>query len=540
MKRNLIFFPALCALLLVAACVEEPVVDPPPSDAPRLLVVLVVDQLGGEHLTRFDQVLAGGLRKLIDEGVSFREAHHDHAGTTTSPGHATIATGCHPSEHGIVSNYWVDRSTGETVYSVEDDLYEGTPVRLECSTLGDWLKERYPASRVFGLSPKDRSAVLLAGRSADGAYWYDWEGSFVSSAYFREFEPQWLADLNGRNPLADSFGEVWTPLPFEQETLSRMEVVEFDLGPLEEDFPHVIGGLSLSPYESFYSEIYKSPWMDEHVLRVARELIVAEELGQDRFPDLLAVSFSTADAIGHSYGPDSREFFDNIVRLDRELGAFFDWLDESIGLDSVAVVLTSDHGSVPVPELRAANGLPGARVSASEIACLQAIDERLDREIGEADWLRPGPFFAPLPADLAAEAPGLRETVRSLVEACPSVAKVWLAEDLSGDGTEDAEDSMLSLYRNSFHPQRSPDLAIQWEPYFLASARSASSHGTPQRYDTHVPLIFWRPGLTPSTEDDRVRTVDIAPTLAAWAGVEPPSSVSGRRLIPRSAGVPGS
>ena len=161
---------AATATLFALACngpgVEPPAAEPPPADAPSLLLLIVIDQLGGDHLRRFDPAFTGGLRWLLDHGVSFGEAHHAHAGTTTSPGHATIATGCHPAQHGIISNYWFDRSTGEEVYSVEDERYEGTPERMECSTLGDWLKDRYPASRVISLSGKDRAAVLTAGRRA--------------------------------------------------------------------------------------------------------------------------------------------------------------------------------------------------------------------------------------------------------------------------------------------------------------------------------------------------------------------------------------
>ena len=521
----------VAAALLLAACPSEP--PSPPDDAPKLILLIVIDQLGEDHLVRFDGAFEGGFRRLLDEGVRFREAHHAHARTLTAPAHATVATGCHPSRHGIISNYWIDRATGEEVYSVGDERHELAPTRLECSTLGDWIKDRYPASRVFAFSGKDRSAILLAGRRADGAYWYGWDGTFISSSYYRERAPSWLEELNAEGFLASKFGEVWNPLPVEPEVLAGMGVVGYDLGPLEEDFPHTIGGLSLAPGEYYFNDLFESPWLDEYILRLARGVVTAEELGRDRSPDLLAIGFSTSDAVGHGHGPDSREFFDILVRLDRQLGSFFEWLDATVGMDNVAIALTSDHGSVPVPEMRIEQGLPGGRVGVAEISCMQRVDAALDEEFGAADWFENGPFFAPLPADSAVSTSDLHQRTRSLLEACPSVSRVWLAEDLGGesigDGCEGA-DEMQQRFARSFFAERSPDLLVQWDEYFLGSAGSASSHGTPHRYDTHVPLVLLRPGGSAGSSEVPVKTVDIAPTLAEWVGVVPPESIAGRSL----------
>lgn len=512
---------------LALGCLRAPVAEPP-EEAPRLILLIVVDQLGGEHLERFDEALEGGFRRLLDEGFSFREAHHAHADTSTGPGHATIATGAHPSSHGVVGNYWTDRDTGDRVYCVGDSDHGRSPRRLIGSALGDWLKARYPASKVFSLSGKDRSAILLGGRAPDGAYWYGWDGTFESSSYYREPEPFWLQQVNAEDFFGSRYGELWTPLPFDAEALARMGVADRDLGPLEQDFPHTTGWLSPAPGDSFFDQVFDAPVMDQFMLRLARAAIEGEELGADRFPDLLALGFSTLDSVGHSYGPDSREFFDALVRLDRELGSFFDWLDETVGMDRVAIALSSDHGSVPVPEFRREDGLPGKRAGAAEIACLQGLDRALDREFGAAEWFRPGPFLEPDAPELAVPASRLRERVRELVESCPSVSRVWLAEDLA-PGAEPGG-AMQQRYARNFFPGRSPDFEIQWDEYFLSSRRSASSHGTPYRYDTHVPLVLYGPGGRAGASDEPVWTVDIAPTLAAWAGVAPPEAVDGRSL----------
>ncbi len=528
MTRKRSALAGLTAVALTALACPRPTLEPP-ADAPRLLLLLVVDQLGADHLVRFDRAFEGGLRRLLDQGTVYTEAHHAHAGTQTGPGHATVSTGCHPSRHGIISNYWIDRATGEEIYSAGDDSDARAPTYLECDALGDWLRESYPASRVFTVAGKDRSAVLLGGRRADGAYWYDSEGGFESSRYYRESAPEWLAEVNAEGLLGKHFGTVWTPLPVEPEALAEMGVAEFDLGPLEEDFPHPIGGLSLAPSDVYFADALDSPWVDESLLQVARRLITAEELGRDGYPDLLAIGFSTSDFIGHGHGPESREFFDILLRLDRELGAFFDWLDGTVGMDHVAIALTSDHGSVPVPERRIDEGLPARRVAVEEIACLQSLEAGLDQEFGEAQWLLPGPFFAPMSAGIEATAVEVRNRARSILEACPSVVRVWLAEELR----EETGSEMQRRFARSHFPARSPDLAIEWEEYFLASATSASSHGTPHRYDTHVPMVLWRPGGVAGSDSMPVRTVDIAPTLSEWAGVSPPAEIDGRSLARR-------
>jgi predicted AlkP superfamily pyrophosphatase or phosphodiesterase len=525
----------LLGAFLVSGCAVEPA-QPPPEDAPKLVILIVVDQLGADHLVRFDGVLEGGFRLLLNEGVSFSRAHHAHAKTLTAPGHATLVSGCHPSSHGIVANYWIDRATGEEVYSVDDGHHGRAPSRLECSTLGDWLKDRYPASRVFSLSGKDRSAILMGGHRADGAYWYNWDGTLTSSSYYPESRPTWLAELNDESFLASKFGQAWEPLAFEPERLAAMGVVDYDLGPLEEDFPHAIGGLSMTPGEFYFNDVYESPWMNEYLLRAARAVVTAEQLGRDPYPDLLAIGFSTPDAVGHSHGPDSPEFLDIVVRLDRQLGSFFAWLDETLGLDNVAIALTSDHGSVPVPEMRIEQGLPAGRVGADEISCLQQVDAALDQELGESEWFVSGPYFGRLPVDSPVSPAVLRRRVRSLVEACPSVARVWLAEDLVSEFTGEGSE-MQRRFARSYYAERSPDLMVEWEKYFLPSAGNASSHGTAHGYDTHVPLVLRRPGEAAATFETPVMTVDVAPTIADWVAVEVPDGADGRSLVDRLAPV---
>ncbi|MCZ6727467.1 MAG: alkaline phosphatase family protein, partial [Acidobacteria bacterium] len=390
--------PALAALLALAC--QRPA-EPPPEGTPRLVVLIVVDQMRADYLDRFDRFWQGGLRYLLDNAVRFTDAHHDHAITATAPGHASLATGCFPSRHGVFTNYWIDRESGEEVYSAADDDWEITPERLECATLGDWLKKRYPASRVFAVSAKDRSAVLMAGRKADGAFFYDdsydgWEsashGGWESAEYYYKEEPEWVGEFNDRRLLDRHFGEPWEPLAASLEDLEAVGVSAFDMGPLAPDLPIAFGGLAPAPGESFYAAIFASPYLDEHLARFAEHLIGAEALGGDEVPDLLALGFSAVDAVGHAYGPDSPQLLDTLRRLDVTLGELFEFLDRRVGLDNVVIALSSDHGAVPVPEVRQASGLPGRRADADDVLCMQRVYERLQGRFGDGAWLLPGPF----------------------------------------------------------------------------------------------------------------------------------------------------
>lgn len=503
---------------------------PPPEGTPRLVVLIVVDQMRADFLDRFDRFWTGGLRYLLDEGVRFTAAHHDHAITATAPGHATLATGCHPSRHGVFSNYWIDRESGEVVYSAGDDAGEVSVERLECATLGDWLAERYPGARVFSLSGKDRSAVLMGGRAADGVFFYDAEdGSWESAGYSYRKEPEWVARFNDQRLLDRHFGTAWELLPAAPEELEAVGIVSYDLGPLEPDPPIAFGGLSPAPGLSFYEEIFASPWLDEHLARFAEHVIGAEALGGDEVPDLLALGFSATDAVGHAYGPDSPQLLDTLRRLDATLGQLFDLLDRRIGLDHVVLALSADHGSVPVPELQRARGLEGRRADTADVLCMQRVYERLQGRFGAGAWLLPGPFVnREAVAAAGREVEEVERAAAELMAGCPAVAHVWTRTELTAPAT--AADPMGRLFVHSFPPERGPDLLVENGEFFLSTRTVASSHGTAWPYDTHVPLVIAAPGLPGGLRGERVRTVDLAPTLAALLAVEPVGEIDGVEL----------
>lgn len=532
MSERIVKRSALLVLVVLVAssCAEKPVV-PPPAGTPRLVVLISVDQMRGEFIDRFDQFWTGGFRYLLDHSLRFTDAHQDHAITATAPGHASLATGCHPSRHGIYSNYWIDRESGELVYSGADDDWVASPFRLECDSLGDWLKARYRTARVFSVSGKDRSAVLMGGHHPDGVFFYDDDnGSWQSSEfYYRQGEPEWVDAFNAERRLDARFGQPWTVLPVSEEELAAVGVEPFELGPLEPDLPISFGGLSPAPGASFYDDLFASPWLDEHMARFAEQLIGAEALGGDEFPDLLALGFSATDAVGHAYGPDSPQLLDTLRRLDVTLGELFDFLDRRVGLENVVIALTADHGSVSVPELRQANGLSGRRMGDEDVLCMQRVYQRLQGRFGEGAWLLPGPFVNR--EALAASDVGYEQVERvaaELIAGCPSVEAIWTRSELTTEAA--ASDAMGRLFANSFHPERAPDFMILRDEFFLTTRAVGTSHGTAWRYDTHVPLMIAGDAISSGQRDQRVRTVDLAPSLAALLAVEPTAEIDGTNL----------
>ncbi|MEJ2084191.1 MAG: alkaline phosphatase family protein [Acidobacteriota bacterium] len=517
---------------LVRAEVDEPAAS---DETPRLIVLISVDQLGSELFTRMQPTFSGGFRLLLDRGTEFRKAEYRHAKTETAPGHATIATGTHPSRHGIIGNWWLERGDPEELLSVDDEQYDKSPHKLVRSTLGDWLKDHAETAKVIAASAKDRSAILLGGKSADLAVWFDDEsGRLVTSPYYAG--ATWLESFDSRRLADEFFGRMWTPLPVPADELERLEIEEVDRGPREHGFPHASGPLDLAAAEDFYDGLWDSPWLDELIIRLALEVMRTQDLGSDDAVDLLALGFSASDSVGHDWGPNSREQIDVMLRLDRLLGELFDQIDQTVGLGRTIVALTSDHGSVPAPEVRQKRGEKGEAPGAETVQCIQSVGRRLAEAHGVERWLVAGPF---LDNDLE-KLTGLSRKELELrtaaaAEECPSVARVWTRGELMNG---DAGDVTQQLFANSFFADRSPDFLIQFDEYFMTSRSMFTTHGTVYPYDRRVPILIMAPGVLAGPVNRPVAPIDIAPTLAALAGVPYPDDLDGTdltRLLTRTA-----
>ena len=509
---------------------QEVVEEVPPAEGPRLVLLLVVDQFGADQLDRIGPLFTGGFRYLLDHGVSFTEAHHAHALTETGPGHATLATGQYPRHHGIVSNWWIEEGSFESRWAIDDDTYDESPLELEAPALGDWIKESYPQSKVFSASGKDRAAILMGGLKADGAFWFDVDiGGFETSEYYNE--PRWLEGFNGQRRLNEYFGQLWEPVQLAPEAIEQLQLETLDMGPLLPGFPHAIGRPRSAPDDGFYSGLRDSPWWDEYLGQFGQFIIEAEDLGGDAYPDLLALSFSALDYVGHDYGPHSREYVDVLLRLDQTLARLLEFVDERVGLENTVIGLSADHGVVDVPELRQSRGLEGARIGWQTIVCIEQVGLEL-AELHDVDsWLVAGPRLAPgLSQRTGLSRAELElETVRQL-EQCPFVSAVWTSTELLQQVDESERERWL--FANCYYPERSPDFLIQFDEYFMPAPTLTTTHGSVYPYDTRVPLVLTAPNIGVGSVDSRVYTVDMAPTLAALLGLPHWPEVDGRNLTP--------
>lgn len=513
-------------LLVMVGCQEE-------EPANRLAVVLVVDQLTPDLLERYDSAFEGGFRRLLDAGVYFPNAIHDHAVTYTSPGHASLSTGVHPARHGVVSNSWREQMQGEWggVSSVEDPEARtvggsgggNSPHRLVVDGLPDWLLEQSPESRVVSVSGKSTAAVLMAARARGHVYWYSTgAGGFVTSDHYRSQLPAWVEEVNARSATLLPADQCWRAelLPG-VAALSRPDTVPYEFDGVHTFLPHCVGD---EPYDRLPQLVAQSPFLDVLTLELARQAVRSLDLGGRGVPDYLSVALSSTDRVGHRYGPYGREQLENLIQLDGELDAFLAFLDETLGEEGYMVVLASDHGVLPMPEYLQEQGLPGRRVSGSGAALREVAADALGIESDFAE----GELLQLL-------GPDERERLARAMEELDWVEEAYTLEELAGDAPGSERGEFLELYRRSYHPGRlSSRLSLYGVELRLSegilTGGSQTTHGAPYVHDRGVPLLLVGTGISSGVRQEVVRTVDVAPTLAALMGIEVPVEIDGIAL----------
>ena len=523
--------------------------------APKLVVQITVDQLRGDLPMRYlDRLGGGGFRYLLEEGVHYTNAHYRHANTETAVGHATLVTGADPAAHGIVANDWIDPVTGAFVYNTEDDrhhlvgkepkAHQGvSPRNLLASTIGDELVlSNQGRSRVFSVSGKDRGAILPGGH-AGKAFWYSKSsGQFVTSSYYYDAYPSWVAAWNGTSPAEACRGKAWDLLHEPSTYLAAdrddraYEAAALGMGRV---FPHPYGD-----DEFLTPKVGLTPAVDELTLDFATTLIREERLGQRGATDFLAVSFSATDYVGHLFGPSSLESEDMILRLDRTLAGLFRAIDQAVGLENALIVLSADHGAPEAPETASEIGIAAGRFpfdyfKKNDNPLSRAVEKRFGRSDLIADHSHPYLYLDEV---------AIREARLNLAEVERFVAReviklpgVFYALSRSEilDGRL-ANAPLQDKIRRSFSPGRSGNVHLVPNPYwFLHSTDEADKmglpwvtaiHGSPWAYDTYVPIFFAGAGLDAQTISRRVAPTDIAPTLAAYLGIKAPSGSVGTPL----------
>ena len=532
------------ALVVAAACSSSGPLDQSFGSRPRLVVLLVVDGLPQSQVTGYaGQLAPDGLRRFLDRGRWFADAHYGHAFTVTAAGHAVMLTGAYPHRTGIIGNEWRDPATNDVVYCTGDPAHvyighktnrlDGTsPKNLLVETVGDVLRRADARSKVIGISGKDRGAILPAGKSGFAYMYQAQTGEFASSTYYMKEHPQWVKDFHARRPADAYFKREWKPLLADDaygKSLADAQPWYAKGGRL----PKVIGEGADAPGPFFYAAVMASPYGDELTLAFARAAVDGEGLGKDDAPDIIAISLSTHDYINHAYGAESRISHDHLLHLDRALQAFFRDLDERVGKDAYVAVLTADHGFMPAPEYSRALGRDAGRQSGSQT--LAGLNAELAKKYGEGQWALSISALGillnkALIAQKGADSSAIAEDVLRLLLAEPGIAVAYTRAELQA-GSRRGE-PFFDAMRKSWNPERSADVQFALKPrWMMTSSTSMTTHGSPHPYDTHVPILLYGPRwMTAGRTDARVEVADIAPTLARLLRVPAPAASEGKPL----------
>jgi predicted AlkP superfamily pyrophosphatase or phosphodiesterase len=513
--------------LLLALSVHPLVAQQTPK--PKLVVGIVIDQFRYDYLTRFRKDYHGGLDQLLRQGADLTNAHYQHAPTVTAVGHSIFMSGAMPSLSGIISNEWYDRNTRQEVTSVCDwdmqvvggaqpkqgarctDEDPASPRRLLVSTVGDELRNAGESSKVIGISLKARAAILPSGHRANAAFWFDiHSGHFITSSFYVKQLPTWAETFNSQNLPEKYVNQAWPGFPAWSFTAAS---------------------------GAAYSKIPASPWGNELVEKFAETAVTSEKLGQRGVTDLLTVSFSSNDYVGHAVGPDAPEVRDMSLRVDALLGQFFKLLDKEVGLQNCLIVLTADHGVSPAPPVNQERKMPGTYITGN---ATKIVSHALETRFGAADWIESGSGSGIYlnhktlqefrlkdgqPLDLQ----DVLDTARDAILSAPDLhaTRVYSSSQLS-NGI--AGDFVARAFVYGFYPSESPDLTIVYEPYAIFGSGHGTTHSSPYSYDNHVPVLFMGAGIKAGRYVQEAMPNDIAPTLASLLDLETPSGSSGRVL----------
>lgn len=557
MSRHLGGIAVLFAMAVSTAVAQTSATTSQPTAAPgncvRLVVLVVVDQMRADYLTRYAPLFGeGGFKRLMRDGAHFANAYFSHASSATGPGHATISTGSIPRFHGITGNEWyIDPVDVDFQKSVSDrdsrmsgcgDANEigASPRSLLAPALGDQLKLADRRSRVFSTAIKARAAVMLGGRKPDGVYWFDDDhGCFQTSTYYRTDLPPALAAYNAERRAARFAGQTWDRLLKPEAYAGCYEndpAVVGKASGLGPTFPHRLPGSPDKADKKYCAALISSPFGDEVTFDVAECLMTSERLGQGPATDMLCINLSSFDIGGHIFGPESEEMLDFAVRTDRQIAAFLDVLDRQVGLAKCLVAVTADHGVSTIPPLAQQRGLGGGQIDFKKL--WESLNAALVSAVGPPHngrryvtgialpWVYFDRSFATLDAGTRAK---LLDVATRVLRETPGVQDVYSAAELSGPPPS-RDDEQRWLAWRAYCPGRAGELYMQLAPYWYKTGKDVAGHTVGFRHDRHVPILLMGPGVRPGRYFVPADPADIAPTLAALIGIEPPFAAVGRVL----------
>jgi predicted AlkP superfamily pyrophosphatase or phosphodiesterase len=545
MARPWVLVFALGIYLATAVCAQtqKPTAEKKPAQParPRLVVMLVVDQMRADYVDRFEAQWVGGLKRLVQEGAWFREAAYPYAATETCPGHATISTGAFPLSHGIVANSWWDRDDQQMETCTSDpkatnSAYGGGETkggdsawRMKFPAFAQELKfQTGGATRVVALSLKARAAITLAGQKADAVIWEDTAtGTWVTSSAFGN--APFVEDFVKKHPVTEDFGKAWSlSLPESRYLYDKNATGAATVQGWTATFPHALHGKegATAPDAAFFEQWATSPFADNYLTRMAENAVDTLNLGKVEGTDYLAISYSTPDHVGHRYGPRSWEIQDILIRLDKDLAELFTHLDQKVGKGNYVVALTGDHGVAPIPADMRQSGFDAGVLSLTELK------NRMENALEPFHYAKPAIarivgnelYFSQGVYVQLRQDPAAMKAIVDTALATPGVAAVFRAEEL-GSGLKNVSTARTAA-ELSYFAARSGDLFILQQPYWLtdgsataAKEYTGTGHGTPYYYDQHVPILLMGFGIKPGEYFDSATPADIAPTFAALTGV---------------------
>ena len=542
------YYAAVLTVLIFAQAFSQ---TPSPSDRPKLVVGIVVDQMRQEYLYRFyNKYGNGGFKRFMNDGFMLKNAHYNYAPTITGPGHASVYTGTTPAVHGIISNEWYDKNLHKEVNCVNDPNQKAvgntdskgeiSPWRLLTTTITDELKLfSQKRSKVIGISIKDRAAVLPGGHMADGAYWYDGKsGNFITSTYYMTQLPEWVQKFNAQKLPDQYLSKEWkTVYPIEQYVES---------GPDDNPYEGKIGGKEKTTFPYDLKELRKNntghdllttlPFGNDLLTEMAKATLAGENLGRGSFTDFLAVSYSSTDILGHGVGPNAIEIEDMYIRLDKNLEDLFKTLDGAVGAGNYTVFLSADHAVSDVAQYLKDNRVPSGYFNAANTKAtlndflkkyfpgkdmIEAIDGEqifFDQEAFQND-----------PKSSGVELMVATELVMNYLLSQEGVANVF-SESIIRQGRYD-EAGVKGMVIRGYHPKRSGDVVMVLEPgWYDASRIHGTTHGSPYTYDTNVPMLFYGRGIKKGSSVKYHPITDIAPTLSMLLNIKFPSGCTGNPI----------
>ena len=518
---------------------------------PKLVVLISVDQMRGDYIKKYNQSLDGGLKYLNENGQSFIHTHHNHANTSTAPGHATIATGFHPRNHGITNNTIYYRDSRQSHYSILDTtikfvgisqckLQKSSAKNLLKPSIGDIVKSYDHKSKSYSVSLKDRASILMGGHHANRAFWFDAESTqMVSTDYYSEPFPNWVKNYLGKEIIADDINSGWQ---LNSKTKALYDITKDNIkqedGFFSPLFPHTLSNIKSNQNSNTLigDFLWNTPFGDKFVLKFAKKLIENQNLGKNEHIDVITISLSAADYIGHEFGPESYEIEDYYHKLDQYLMEFINFLNNKIGQKNYVLALTSDHGVAPFPELALKNGSQAKRISYSKFKRdIDSIDLLVQKDLNlNESCIMASSGYRGVEPNFKILNSFDTDTLKLINTIQYHLKKLdYVQETISFTDIKNPESSKIFIEktRNSHNSNHGYFIKIiSKKNHLIGYNNHGTTHGSPLYYDTHVPLIFLGNNIESKNRNDSSYTIDIAPTLINYIGITDYDLFDGKRL----------